>query len=210
MKNFVLLEENHFEDTAPALAGLSFRHHREANSFPEGARRQQSLQIPNWARKTVSDCGRRWRNQYLRRNSSWWWRLARRASSPWVFWFSPCFFFPIFREPAVERLHPCCSTCSELRGPVTGFSCLLSSLFTEQNRFFFPLQNTEGFTLLPQARGCAFLFAQAPPVSRWLPPSLQLINTTINPFQFPAPIADSISSGFSLHLLQEAHYLTQP
>lgn len=99
MKNFVILEENRFEDTAPALAGLSFRHRREANRFPEGAGRQQSLQIPNWARKTVSDCGRRWRNQYLRRNSSWWWRLARRASSPWVLWFSPCFFFPSSGSP---------------------------------------------------------------------------------------------------------------
>lgn len=136
--------------------------------------------------------------------------LGQESVLPLGFMVLPLFFFSIFREPTVERLHPCCSTCSELCGPVTGFSCLLSSLFTEQNRFFFPLQNTEGFTLLPQARGCAFLFAQAPPVSRWLPPSLQLINTTINPFQFPAPIADSISSGFSLHLLQEAHYLTQP
>lgn len=89
--------------------------------------------------------------------------LGQESVLPLGFLVFPLFFFPIFREPTVERLHPCCSTCSELCGPVTGFSCLLSSLFTEQNRFFFPLQNTEGFTLLPQAHGCAFLFAQAPP-----------------------------------------------
>lgn len=208
MKNFVILEENHFEDTAPALAGLSFRHRREANRFPEGAGRQQSLQIPNWARKTVSDCGRRWRNQYLRRNSSWWWRLARRASSPWVFWFSPCFFFPSSGSPPWRGSTLAVPPVQSFVGLLRVFMSPFISLHrTEQ--VFFSFTEHRGFYPAATSPWLRFSLCPGSPVSRWLQPSLQLINTTINPFQFPAPIPDSISSGFSLHLLQEAHYLTQ-
>lgn len=63
--------------------------------------------------------------------------LGQESVLPLGFLVFPLFFFPIFREPTVERLHPCCSTCSELRGPVTGFH--VSFHLSSQNRtgFFF-------------------------------------------------------------------------
>lgn len=98
--------------------------------------------------------------------------------------------------------------------PVQSFVGLLrasrvSFHLSSQNRtvFFFLYRGFHPAATSPWLR---FSLCPGSPVSRWLPPRLQLVTSAINPFQLPAPIADSISSGFSLHLLQAAHYLTQP